>query len=75
MCTLRQVWQVEPLIAEEPMDALRLITMIEGASLTLGAKSLMALVDEKKEDKIKLFAKHGFEVTDRGFSVLEKSLT
>jgi len=74
VAALKLAYQFEPLIADEPVIAMRLASMIEGSAITTGAESILTLVDGNKEDNIDVFTKFGFKVTDVGFTVLEKSL-
>lgn len=74
VAALKLTYQVEPLISDDPMIALRLASMIEGAAVATNADKLLALVADKKEEEIKVFEKFGYKITDKNFSVLEKEL-
>ena len=74
ICALRQIHQVEPLIADTPHIAQHLACMVEGAAMLNNAKELWCWTSPARAGLVELFDKWGFETSDVQMTIMRKKL-
>lgn len=69
---LKREFKIEPLIAANPVVALKLGKMIEGYALGTGVKVITATVPGDNKKHIAQLEKDGFVIRDTNITILEK---